>query len=221
MKNLRFKKLRLWLVYPAFLVFPFVARPTDLSLWTGIAVMFLGLVVRFWASGYISKSRILTTSGPYAYTRNPLYLGNFLLGLGVVAVANNGILMVYYLAAFFVLYAGTIKEEQESLQGKFGESYLAYIKEVPAFFPWIRPYAARDGKSFSIAQSFRNGEFIRISGFMLLAVFLFLWYAILIRKQGAGPSVILACILFVVFSISLCFNIIIRRKSERAGLKNI
>ena len=215
MNKIRFKKLRLWLAYPAFIVFPLVARVTDASLWAGIGLMVLGMLVRFWASGYITKSRVLTSSGPYAHTRNPLYLGNFLLGLGVVVVAHNAWLVLYYSAAFLVVYAGTIQEEQKVLEEKFGNDYRAYLKNVPVFFPRLRPFRASDKQVFRLRQSFQNGEFIRIFGFSLLAVFLFLWHVLAIKKQGWSGPVILGLILFMVFSAFLCFNIIIRRRSEK------
>ncbi|MDD5019631.1 MAG: isoprenylcysteine carboxylmethyltransferase family protein [Candidatus Omnitrophica bacterium] len=219
MNKIRFKKLRLWLVYPTFVIYPFVARITDASLWVGIAVMMAGLGVRFWASGYISKSRSLATSGPYAYVRNPLYLGNFILGLGVVVVADNMWLLLYYLLSFFVLYAGTIQEEQRVLEEKFGAAYREYLAGVPMLFPTGRRFRKAGGQAFSIAQSFKNGEFIRICGFLLLAVFLFLWYSLFIKKSGLSPATLWGIILFVVFSGLLCFNIIIRRRSERMGEK--
>lgn len=215
MQKIRFKKLRLWLVYPVFIVYPFLARITDTSLWVGIAVELLGLGVRFWASGHISKSRVLTTSGPYAYVRNPLYLGNFIVGLGVVIVANNMWLLLYYLLSFLILYAGTIREEQDVLVEKFGAEYREYLRSVPMLFPTLRRFGKAGTQAFSIRQSFKNGEFIRICGFLLLAVFLFLWYFLFIKKDGLKTGTLWGIILFVVFSGLLCFNVIIRRRSER------
>jgi len=217
MKKIRFKKLRLWLVYPVFIIYPFVARMTDSSYWLGAGVMLLGLVVRFWASGYISKSRTLATSGPYAYTRNPLYLGNFILGLGVVVMSCNIWLALYYFVTFCILYVGTITEEQEVLEGKFGDAYHDYVACVPMFFPSIKAYRKAEKKPFSLKQSFKNGEFIRISGFLVLAVFMFLWYSFFVAKKGFDEASAIALILFVVFLFFLWFNIYIRRKSERKG----
>jgi protein-S-isoprenylcysteine O-methyltransferase Ste14 len=215
MQKIRFKKLRLWMVYPVFIVYPFLARITDASLWVGIAVELLGLGMRFWASGYISKSRVLTTGGPYAYVRNPLYLGNFIVGLGVVIVANNMWLLLYYFLSFLVLYAGTIREEQHVLEEKFGAPYREYLRSVPMLFPSLHRFGKADTQPFNIRQSFKNGEFIRICGFLLLAVFLFLWYSLIIKKEGVTTATLWGIILFVVFSGLLCFNIIIRRNSER------
>ncbi|QAT17457.1 hypothetical protein BU251_06885 [Candidatus Velamenicoccus archaeovorus] len=217
MQKIRFKKLRLWLVYPLFLVYPFLARITDVSLWVGIAVELVGLGVRFWASGYISKSRVLTTAGPYAYVRNPLYLGNFIVGLGVVIVANNMWLLLYYFLGFLILYAGTIREEQQVLEEKFGAAYREYLRSVPMMFPAPRRYSKADIRPFDIRQSFKNGEFIRVCGFLLLAVFLFLWFSLFVKREGVTAATLWGIILFVVFSGLLCFNIIIRRNSEREG----
>ena len=140
MKKIRFKKLRLWLVYPVFIVFPFLARMTDVSYYLGLGLMFSGLAIRFWASGYIFKSRTLATSGPYAFTRNPLYLGNFVLGLGVSIVSGNPWLILYYVVSFSWLYIGTIREEQEVLEEKFGGAYCDYRASVPMFLPALWPF---------------------------------------------------------------------------------
>ena len=215
MRKIRFKKLRLWLVYPFFIFYPFVADMTDSSFFAGVILMIAGLLVRFWASGYLTKTRALTTSGPYAYTRNPLYLGNFILGLGVSVIANNLILNLYYVVTFTVLYLGTIAEEQKVLQEKFGEPYRDYTQKVPVFFPSIFPYARAQKKAFDLHQSFRNGEFIRVCGFTLLILFFYLWRQFLIEKMGLLANNRIAISLFVVFSLLLWFNISIRRKREK------
>jgi protein-S-isoprenylcysteine O-methyltransferase Ste14 len=219
MKKIRFKKLRLWLVYPIFIIYPFVARVSDASLWLGITVMMVGMGIRFWASGYISKSRTLATGGPYAYVRNPLYLGNFILGLGVVIIADHMGLLLYYLISFSVLYIGTIQEEQKVLEEKFGAAYREYMASVPMFFPSVRRFKKADTQAFRLSQSFKNGEFIRICGFTLLAIFIFLWYSLGVKKTGLNPATLWGIILFVVFSCLLCFNIMHRRRSERMGAK--
>ncbi|MFH1692482.1 MAG: isoprenylcysteine carboxylmethyltransferase family protein [Candidatus Omnitrophota bacterium] len=216
-KKVKFKKLRLWLAYPMFFVYPFVAHMTDFSFFAGSFLMLLGLVVRFWASGYISKSRSLAVCGPYAYMRNPLYLGNFILGFGIIVIANNFWLSMYYFIAFTILYIGTIKEEQDGLVKKFGAPYETYMAKVPMFFPSLRPWRHAERKSFSLQQSFKNGEFIRIYGFLLLIVFFYLWKILFVDKEGLLPGHIVAVVVFVVFLFLLWFNIYIRRKSERVS----
>lgn len=222
MKKIRFKKLRLWSVYPFFVFYPLVAHMTDASFFWGVFLMFAGLGIRFWASGYLKKSRVLTTSGPYAYTRNPLYLGNFILGLGVSVIANNLWLNVYYIASFYVLYMGTIREEQGVLAEKFAGDYHSYLASVPVFFPSLKPYRQSDKKPFDIRQSFRNGEFIRVCGFAMLILFFYLWRSFSSGSYPAGLDDKIAMSLFVVFSLLLWFNINIRKKREKewAGQAN-
>lgn len=216
MKKIRFKKLRLWLVYPFFILYPFAAHTTDASFAWGVILMVAGLGLRFWASGYLTKMRSLTTSGPYAFTRNPLYLGNFILGLGISVIANNFWLNAYYIVSFSLLYIGTIKEEQGALEEKFGAPYRDYTAGVPMFFPSVVAYARSEKKAFDINQSFQNGEFIRVCGFTLLIIFIYLWRSFVMEKEGLDAGNKAAMALFVVFSLLLWFNISIRRKKEGA-----
>ncbi len=215
MRKVSYKKLRLWFMYPFFLAYLFVAKPDDRYFWAGTAVLFAGLIVRFWASGYIMKSRVLATSGPYAYTRNPLYLGNFILGLGIAVISGSFWLVFYYGIAFTILYLGTIREEQGVLEEKFGQAYRDYTAAVPMFFPSFAPYKMSGQQKFSIAQSFKNGEFIRIFGFLLVPVSFYLWSSLALKKEHFGPDGMRAVYLFIVFFSLLWFNIYIRRKYER------
>ncbi len=216
-KKIRFKKLRLWFVYPVFIVYPFLARFTDTTLLVGSLIFVAGAAIRLQAAGYLIKSHHLTTCGPYAYTRNPLYLGNFLIGLGVVAMSGNALLILYFVVAFFYLYAGTVREEEEDLRQKFGKTFDDYAVSVPPFVPAPFAYRRREKRSFSWAHVFRNGEFIRLSGFGVLLAFLHLWYAAVSSHRWNGPRGIVSTIVFVVFLGLLWLNIIIRRKTERVG----
>ena len=97
--DLRTLRLRgVWLLIVPFVV---MARPTPVVLALGGLVAVLGVMLRGWAAGFIRKDRELTTSGPYAHTRNPLYLGSFLIGLGVVLAAGRWELLLL----FAVVYA--------------------------------------------------------------------------------------------------------------------
>lgn len=217
MAKIRFKKLRLWLAYPVFIIYPFVAKPTDLSYWAGVAVVFSGMALRFWASGHIRKSRTLTTSGPYARTRNPLYVGNFIIGLGVMLIANNFWLVFYYAIAFSILYRGTIREEEAVLKEKFGAPYLDYCAGVPAFFPSIKTYRLGERSVFSLQQSFKNGEFIRLCGFLMVLAFFYLWLTLAVKKAPLNLNAWVGFYLFIVFFGLLWFNIYVRRKADRKG----
>ncbi|MFH0876871.1 MAG: isoprenylcysteine carboxylmethyltransferase family protein [Candidatus Omnitrophota bacterium] len=216
MKHVRFKKLRLWLAYPVFIIYPFVARIADFSFVSGAVVILIGMAVRFWASGYIRKSRELATAGPYAHTRNPLYLGNFIIGLGVCVVSTNVGLVVYYAIVFTLVYLGTIKEEEEVLAEKFGPPYKDYLRHVPRFWPSVRVYHLGKKTKFDLRLSFKNGEFIRLCGFSLLILFFDLWRRLFVKKEALGMGGRGVLFLFVVFLGLLWFNIFIRRKSERS-----
>lgn len=212
---IRFKKLRLWLMYPIFVVYPFAAHITGFSYCCGAILMLVGLGIRFWASGYIIKSQVLATSGPYAYTRNPLYVGNFLLGLGISVTSGNIWIIIYYAVTFTLLYLGTIRDEQEFLEKKFGDAFRDYVSNVPVFLPSWKAYQRAEKKGFDIDQSFKNGEFIRLCGFLILLIFIYLCWSFVVLRETLKRGNTLALFLFVVFLLLLWFNIYIRRKSER------
>lgn len=116
-------------------IFLYLATPTRTAILTGVPFILLGETVRTWASGFIKKDRELAQGGPYALTRNPLYLGNFLIGVGFSIMANNLTLLSVFLMAFSLVYAITIINEEKSLSAKFGDAYIAYKNRVPVFFP--------------------------------------------------------------------------------------
>ena len=120
-----------------------LATPTRISMLAGLPFAVLGGALRTWSSGYIRKNRELAISGPYAYTRNPLYVGNFLIGLGFSLMVNRPLLLIIFIVAFFLVYRSLILEEESSLTQRFGEAYLKYKEGVPRFLPriggWISP----------------------------------------------------------------------------------
>src|SRR5918911_4884451 len=126
-------------------VFLFLARPTPRALLIGASVSLLGLALRAWAAGHIRKNAELATSGPYAYTRNPLYLGSFLLGLGFTIAAGRPILGLLFVAIILGIYLPVMRVEAATLSRLFGEDYTRYEQAVPLFFPRLLPY--RDAKT--------------------------------------------------------------------------
>lgn len=214
MGKIHFKKLRLWFAYLVFAVFPFVGHISPLSWTMGTVLLGVGLVVRFWASGYILKTTRLATAGPYAHTRNPLYVGNFILGLGIVVMGRNVWLVLYYTVMFWYIYDRTIAEEEEVLGARHGAAFQDYRKSVPAFWPSLRRYPRAETRTFDAYQSFRNGEYIRLFGFLLLPPFFYLWARCQDRSLAWDPGVQNAVFVFMVFFVLLWFNIYVRRASE-------
>lgn len=120
-----------------------LARPRASLLAAGLALALVGEVVRLWASGHIEKTRALATGGPYAHTRNPLYFGSVLIGLGVAVAAATpwsvGLVACYF-AAF---YPRVMREEAAFLRGKFPEEYERWAVAVPLFLPRLTPAGPR------------------------------------------------------------------------------
>lgn len=141
------------------LAYLILARPTWNSLLVSVPVVVLGLVVRSYASGYVSKNKSLATSGPYAYTRNPLYLGSILITAGFALAGLPWPWAIVLAVAFFASYLPTILSEERFLRGRFPE-YEAYARAVPRLLP--RPTPARLGGErggFSRALYLKHREY--------------------------------------------------------------
>jgi protein-S-isoprenylcysteine O-methyltransferase Ste14 len=121
-------------------IFVLFARPRPLTLAIGGVVALLGLILRAWAAGHIRKNAELAVSGPYAYTRNPLYLGSFLLGIGFTVASGQPLLGLLFAALFLGIYLPVMRVEAATLAGLFGEDYVRYSRAVPLFFPRLFPY---------------------------------------------------------------------------------
>ncbi|HUR92366.1 MAG TPA: isoprenylcysteine carboxylmethyltransferase family protein [Gemmatimonadaceae bacterium] len=135
------------------------ARPEPLPLMVGAAIALVGVFIRGWASGHIRKNQQLAISGPYAYTRNPLYFGSFLIAAGF-AIAAHWSLLLLVIAFFALVYAPKIEAERLNILGRFPAEYPGYAENVPAFFP--RPTAWSGGpgadERFSFDLYMKHGE---------------------------------------------------------------
>lgn len=149
-----------------------LARPTPPSLLLGGLLALVGEALRLWASGHIEKTVALATGGPYAHTRNPLYLGSVLLALGVaVASASPWVAAagIVYLGAF---YPRAVREEASFLRGRFEREYTEWAAAVPLFLPRLTPAGPRASR-FRWERVARNREW-RAALALPLAVLL-LW----------------------------------------------
>jgi len=159
-------------------VFLFFARPEIWSLAIGGAIAVVGLLIRAWASGHIRKNQTLAVSGPYAYTRNPLYLGSFILGVGFTIAAGVWWLALLFIALFLGIYLPVMRVEAGELIEIFGEEYKLYAKKVPLFFPRLTAQEKSE-TSFDFALYLRYREYQAAMGLIfawtiLLAKALFL-----------------------------------------------
>jgi len=171
-----FSRWRVRLGYPLAIVVLAVARPTPRSILAGALVGVVGLLVRALAAGHLHKQEMLTRSGPYAYTRNPLYLGSAILTLGAGVATYSWISAVILCGYFALFYSIVMRREEGELRAQFGAAFDEYAKAVPLFLP--RPTAAVGSASgatpgsFSFAQYKKNREYRAVIGFLLLLVIL-------------------------------------------------
>jgi protein-S-isoprenylcysteine O-methyltransferase Ste14 len=149
-----------------FAVFYFwLARPTSRFLVFGCVFILPGLLLRALASGYVRKNEALATSGPYAYARNPLYLGSLLMGVGFAVAARSwwfGLALVVMLLA---IYLPVIRHEETFLRAKFPE-FEQYARQVPRILPRIVPYSQGEGvcRRFSFELYRKHREYQALLG---------------------------------------------------------
>ena len=144
-------------------VFAWLSRPDAHSLMYGLPVSLLGLLLRGWAAGHLEKNRTLAASGPYAYTRNPLYLGTLIVAAGLAIAANQWILGVLFLAVFVFVYLPVMQNEEQHLRKLF-PGYAAYADRVPLLIP--RGKRMPDPAPFRWAVYTKNQEYQALLGFL-------------------------------------------------------
>ncbi len=178
-KNKRLlQRLRVPLGFVSAAIFLVFARPVPLSLIIGAIVAVAGLLVRAWASGHIRKNKNLAVSGPYAFTRNPLYLGSFLLGAGFCIAAGVWWLTLIFVALLFGIYLPVMRAEAEDLTRLFGADYQDYAGHVPLFFPRLSAWK-KTGEKFDFQLYLQYREYRAALGLfsalaILIGKFLFL-----------------------------------------------
>jgi protein-S-isoprenylcysteine O-methyltransferase Ste14 len=134
-----------------------IARPTWISLLAGTVVAVPGIFLRALASGHVKKNEELTTSGPYAYTRNPLYLGSLIMAVGFAIAARSLWVLLVMLVMFVAIYLPVIRSEESFLRQAFS-SFEDYARNVPRLLPRITAYR-NDSGSFSRALYWQHREY--------------------------------------------------------------
>ena len=146
------------------------AHPSPWTLAIGLPIAAAGLALRAAAAGHIRKNDVLAVSGPYRYTRNPLYLGSALLALGFVIAAASWLLAALAAAMLFVIYLPVIRREEAFLAARFGAEFEAFRRTVPRLLPRFPPAPrTAEGGGFSWRLYWRHREYNALLGFLALA----------------------------------------------------
>jgi protein-S-isoprenylcysteine O-methyltransferase Ste14 len=165
-----FARQRVRIGYLLAVVVLFLSRPEPLPILIGACVGLLGLAIRTYAAGYLHKQAVLTTTGPYARTRNPLYFGSSILALGAAIAMNSWLSAALLLFYFALVYTLVMRREEIELRGHHGAEFDAYAKSVPLFFPHLtapeQPPAP--AATFSWSQYRKNHEYQAALGFLFL-----------------------------------------------------
>jgi len=174
---------RVRLGYPVALVYWALAAPSTRSIAIGGIVAAFGSLIRGLASGHLRKDEQLATTGPYACTRNPLYLGSAFLAAGFVVAGLSWIGGAIVSIYFTVFYYAVMRSEESDVRERFGAAYDEYARQVPFFFPSYRRSAVPTtstkpmSRHFSWPQYMRNREYQALIGTLagLGAVWLRMW----------------------------------------------
>ncbi len=173
-----FVRWRVRLGYPLAIAVLYFSRPTPRSILLGALVGVIGLWVRAYAAGYLHKQEVLTVTGPYAYTRNPLYLGSAILALGAGIATRSWISSSILIVYFAVFYSIVMRREANELHLRHRASFEEYARAVPLIIPRLtaaKPHEISAG-SFSFTQYKKNHEWQAAVGFLfLLFVLLVIW----------------------------------------------
>ena len=132
------RRIRVPLGFAFALLYIWFARPAWWSLAAGGAIAIPGLLIRAIASGHVRKNRELTTSGPYRYTRNPLYLGSLIIAAGFALCSRNGWIAAGLALIFLAVYLPVIGAEEQHLRSEFS-AFEEYSRSVPRLFPRFSP----------------------------------------------------------------------------------
>ncbi len=141
-----------------------LAEPSLLSLLIGIGFTSIGLLIRTWACGHLEKEKTLTVSGPYRYTRNPLYLGSLLIGTGAIIGSRSWWVFGCAFVLFGFFYPVVILSEKNKMAKLFPEEYTTYSKKVPLFLMKLWTSLPHQDTGFRWALYKKNQEYRALVG---------------------------------------------------------
>lgn len=159
----RVARLRVATGFVLVAAFAWFSQPTISSLTWGLPVSALGLLLRAWATGHLEKNIRLAKTGPYAYVRNPLYLGTTLVAAGLVIASRRWLLALLFAAVFILVYLPVIELEEQHLRHLF-PAFDEYAQRVPAL--WPTRHASNCGSHFRWELYVRNREYQALLGWL-------------------------------------------------------
>ena len=209
-------KPRFAIIYPYGLFVTFCCSLSEESLKAGIGAIIAGILIRLWSNGYAIKNDKLTTSGPYAYVRNPLYLGTFLIAIGfVIALKSNPPFWGWIFGSIFLLslsliYYKTITAEQGMLQEKFKNAFSDYCKHVPVIFPLhFVPYSKGEKWPFNLQRLIKSKEHKVVFWIFILLVVFHLKTRLLIEHKALSDkswSLVTIALFLIILDAAYEFN---------------
>lgn len=171
------RRIRVPLGFAFATVYLWLARPSWLSIAVGGVMVAAGLALRAYASGHLVKATALTTTGPYAYTRNPLYFGSIVMAAGFVVAARSLWLAVAMIIMMAVIYVPVIRFEEEYMRAHFAE-FEEYARRVPRL--WPRMVTSGESGGFSTQLYLKHREYqalLGATGVLAALVFKLVWFS--------------------------------------------
>jgi len=151
------RRIRVPMGFVLALFYVWIASPTWISIGIGTLIALPGMGLRALASGHVKKNEELTTSGPYAHTRNPLYLGSLIMAVGFAIAARSGWVLLVMVLMFVVIYVPVIRSEEVFLRQKF-TTFEEYACRVPRLLPRLRAFDGEPG-TFSRRLYWQHREY--------------------------------------------------------------
>lgn len=143
------------------------------AFWYGAAVAVFGQLIQTWSGSHIHKDMKLTVSGPYCYTRNPMYIGRFFLMLGMVMMTWNAYIVVAFVILFAIYAHLRVQREEPRLRELFAADYQHYCSEVRRWLPKLKAYSKAEPRRASWACVRENHEDIHFAALIVILAALF------------------------------------------------
>jgi protein-S-isoprenylcysteine O-methyltransferase Ste14 len=167
------QRLRVPLGFVTAILFLVFSQPSWRTILIGAPIAFLGVAMRAWASGHLRKNAELAISGPYAYTRNPLYFGSFVLAIGIVIAGGSWWLAALLLGFFLAVYLPVMQAEAAHMHELFPNDFAEYEQNVPLFLPRLTAWKPSSNR-FDQALYLKYREYRALLGVVIVIAILIL-----------------------------------------------